>query len=308
MTSRRQSHIVTAIAALSLLLQAAPTQSQAIAAESGTVSEGTQTDHISITTLGKGAPVLFIPGLASPRAVFSSSASALAVSNRLYLVQVNGFGGDAAAANIGLGMLDGIVADLHSYLSKNHLTGVSVVGHSMGGLIGLMLAKQHPEDVSKLMIVDALPYVGDIFLPGAQVTQVEPQAKIMRDRTVAAYGHPVDPAVIQRTAASQALHDDSRVRIADWVAKADPRVTGEALYEDMTTDLRPELASIRTPITLVYPFGGAMTQDKADAFYKAEYAKAPHVFFVPIPDSGHFVMLDQPQAFLKALTQFLQPS
>ena len=169
-----------------------------------------------------------------------------------------------------------------------------------------MLAKSHPDDVRKLMVVDALPYVGDIFLPGAQVAQVEPQAKMMRDRIVASYGNPVDPSVTQRTAASQALHEDSRARIADSAAKADPRVTGEALFEDMTTDLRPEIATIQTPILLVYPYGGSMPQDKADAFYWAEYAKTPHVSFSAIPDSGHFVMLDQPEAFLRVLKEFVQ--
>jgi pimeloyl-ACP methyl ester carboxylesterase len=72
------------------------------------------------------------------------------------------------------------------------------------------------------------------------------------------------------------------------------------MYEDMTTDLRPDMAAIQTPITLVYPAG-----PRGDALYHAEYGKVAHMTFVPVADSAHFVMLDQPDAFRTALTAFL---
>jgi pimeloyl-ACP methyl ester carboxylesterase len=155
------------------------------------------------------------------------------------------------------------------------------------------------------MVVDSLPYIGDILLPGATVAQVEPQAKLMRDKMIASYGKPADTAAATATANGLALKPDSRAKVIAWVQKADPRVTGEALYEDMTTDLRPDMAGIATPITLVYPWSAQLPKDKADAFYKAEYAHAPNVTFVAVGDSAHFVMLDQPAAFRAALDAFL---
>ena len=265
----------------------------------------TRMDHISIETTGKGTPVILIPGLSSPRAVWDGVAPEVGKGHRVILVQVNGFGGDEPGANTQAGVLDGVVADLDSYITKNKLKGAAVVGHSMGGLVGLMLAKAHPDDVGKLMVVDSLPYIGDIFVPGATVAQVEPQAKTMRDTQVASYGKPADDAAATATANGLALKPDSRAKVVAWVKQADPRVSGEAMYEDMTTDLRPDMAAITTPITLVYPWSAQLPKDRADAFYKAEYAKAPHVTFVPISDSAHFVMLDQPAAFQAALDAFL---
>lgn len=262
-------------------------------------------DHISIETIGSGTPVILIPGLSSPRAVWDGVAPGLAKHHRVILVQVNGFGGDDPGANLKPGILDGIVADLDSYIRRNKLKGAAVVGHSMGGLVGLMLARAHPADVGKLMVVDSLPYIGDIFLPGATVAQVQPQAKTLRDKEIASYGKPADDAAATATANGLALKPASRAKVAAWVKQADPRVTGEALYEDMTTDLRPDMAAIATPITLVYPWSAQLPQEKADAFYHAEYAKAPHVTFVPVGDSAHFVMLDQPAAFQAALDAFL---
>lgn len=261
--------------------------------------------HISIVSEGSGSPVVLIPGLSSPRAVWDEVAPDLARTHRVILVQVNGFAGDDPGENLKPGILDGIVGDLHGYLAAQKLAPAKIVGHSMGGLVALQLARAHPGDASALMIVDALPYVGDIFVPGATVAQIEPQAKAMRDRMAASLGKS-DPAAAQRTAAGMALTPGAQAKVAAWIGQADPRVSGQAMYEDMTTDLRPDMAEIATPITLVFPYSAAMPKERAEPFYRAEYAKAPKVTFVPVADSAHFVMLDQPQAFAAALADFVK--
>lgn len=275
------------------------------AAPSATAAAPERLPHISIEAVGKGSPVVLIPGLSSPRAVWDGVVPALARDHRVILVQVNGFAGDNPGANLQPEILDGVVADLHGWLTAHKLSPAKIVGHSMGGLVALQLAKAHPQDASALMIVDALPYVGDIFLPDATVTQVEPQAKAMRDQMVASFGKS-DVAAAERTATGMALTPAARAKVAAWIAKADPRVAGQAMYEDMTTNLRPDMATIATPITLVFPYSAALPKERAEPFYRGEYAKAPKVTFVPIADSGHFVMLDQPAAFAEALASFVR--
>lgn len=266
-------------------------------------------DHISIVTMGKGSPVILIPGLASPRAVWDGVAADLARTHRVVLVQVNGFGGDDPGANLKPGVLDGVVADLDAYITKNKLNGAAVVGHSLGGLVGLMLAKAHPGDVGKLMIVDSLPYFAVLMAPpGVDPTpaMVAPQAAMMRDRVAANYGKPLSPEAAEAQTRGLALKPESIAKMKLWAIGADPRVTGEAMYEDLTTDLRPDLASIQTPITLVYPWNaGGQAKPMIDAFYLKQYAAAPHISYVNIGDAAHFVMLDQPEAFAKALMTFV---
>src|SRR5690242_66082 len=46
-------------------------------------------DHISIETIGSGAPVILIPGLSSPRAVWAGVAPGLAEHHRVIIFQVN---------------------------------------------------------------------------------------------------------------------------------------------------------------------------------------------------------------------------
>jgi pimeloyl-ACP methyl ester carboxylesterase len=260
-------------------------------------------DHISVTETGKGSPIILIPGLSSPRSVWDGVVPTLAKTHRVILVQVNGFAGDDAGANLKPGVLDGIVSELHAYIAKNKLQGAAVVGHSMGGLVGLMLAKAQPGDVGKLMIVDSLPWYGMLFGPGATVDTVKPQAAAMRDRFTASYGKP-DAAANQALAARFALRPDAQAKVADWMGKTDVRVSAESMYEDMVTDLRGDMGKIATPITMLYPTSAALPKAVAEPLYTAAYKDAPHATLVEIPDSAHFIMLDQPELFLKTLTAF----
>ena len=68
-----------------------------------------QMSHISVVSIGKGTPVILIPGLSSPRTVWDGVVPGLAKTHRVYVVQVNGFAGDAPGANLSPGILDGIV-------------------------------------------------------------------------------------------------------------------------------------------------------------------------------------------------------
>jgi pimeloyl-ACP methyl ester carboxylesterase len=265
-----------------------------------------QKDHVSITVIGRGSPVILIPGLSTPRAVWDGVAPDLAKTHRVYLVQVNGFGGDDPRANLQPGILEAMVAEVHALIAEEKLAKPALVGHSMGGLVGLMLAKAHPGDIGKLLVVDALPFIGEIFAPGATVGMLEPQAAAMRSQLRAAHGAPLPDAMVDAVTANNALKPESRAKIAVWLRAADSRVSGHSRYEDMTTDLRPDMAAIATPITLIYPWSAMLPEARADALYQGAYAKAPHVTYVPVADSGHFVMLDQPAAFAAALADFLK--
>jgi pimeloyl-ACP methyl ester carboxylesterase len=263
--------------------------------------------HISIRSVGSGSPVVLIPGLSTPREVWAGIAPDLAKGHRVLLVQVNGFGGDDPGANLKPGILDGIAADLHAYVAKQKLGRVEVIGHSMGGLAALMYAKAQPADVSRVMIVDSLPFFGVLSDPSATVDSIRPTAELMRARVASAYGKPVDPAAVEANVQSLALKPASLVAMRTWAAAADPRVTAEALYEDLTTDLRPQLPNIATPVTVIVPWSkDKFGEDLTIAFYRHQYEGLSKASFVGIGDAGHFVMLDQPEAFRTAVDAFIK--
>lgn len=296
-------------AATALLAIAAPVPAAAAPAPAkAQASPEVRLDHISIVKRGRGSPVVLIPGLGSPRESWADVTDGLLADHSVYLVQVNGFGGDAPGANLRPGVLDGIVADLSAYLAKQKVGPVRLVGHSMGGLAAMMFARAHPGQVDRVMIVDALPYFPVLMARGgAEPTpaQVEPIAKMMRDTVAARFGKPVDPATIKGDVDALAVKPESRLRMAQFAARADPRVTAQLLYEDMSTDLRPALKDLAMPLTVVVPWSDSgFGKERTLAFYRRQFAAAPNLRFVDIADSGHFVMLDQPKTFADALTAF----
>jgi pimeloyl-ACP methyl ester carboxylesterase len=265
-----------------------------------------QMDHISVQVVGRGSPVILIPGLSSPRATWDGVVPELAKDHRVYLVQVNGFGGDDPRGNLEPGILDGIVADLHTLIGGRKLGAVPVVGHSMGGLVTLMLARAHPEDVQKALIVDALPFLSTLFAPAATAESIKPQAEMMRAQMAGLHGKPYPAQLAEMVARQNALKPASREKVAGWTTKADMRVSGQAIYEDMITDMRPDLPKIATPITVLVPWTDAMGGEaRVLDVYRVQYAGAPNITIRGVGDSGHFIMLDQPAVFERALMAFL---
>ena len=88
------------------------------------------------------------------------------------------------------------------------------------------------------------------------------------------------------------------------MGQTDTRASAAALCDERNTDLRGDLGKIATPLTKLYPTSAALPQAVAEPLYAAAHKDAPHATLVEVPDSAHFIMLDQPEVFLKTVTAF----
>lgn len=291
-----------------LLLLAAPTA--ALAAEPPVplvpLHEVAQMEHVSIQATGSGKPLVLIAGLASPREVWAPFVAELSRTHWVLLVQVNGFGGDDPRGNAGDNILPGVVADIAAFLEReNPGDKAAVVGHSLGGLVGMMLARDHPERVDRLLVVDALPFFGSLFGPTATVESMRPMFDNMRRMVASGAGRTGEPSASDPSVATMSMTEQGRLQVARWSRAANPAVVGQALYEDATTDLRPDLAAIaRVPTTVLYAVPPQIA-DRARALWTGEYASAPAIRLIPVENSMHFIMLDQPDRFREELRVFL---
>lgn len=261
-----------------------------------------QLPHVSIEAIGQGTPVILIPGLASPRGVWDDITPTLAKAHRVYRVQVNGFGGDDPRANLQGGVLDGVVADLAQFIAARKLPKPAVIGHSLGGLAAMRLAAEHPQAVGRVMVVDALPFIGPVIAPGSTAATIRPQAERMRAMIAATYG-PSRPPVTADPGGIWSNIPVGRIRVANWANAADQRVVAQAMYDAMTTDATAELGRITArPFTVLYATGAG---PMATTIWERAYAGSPATL-EPVADSYHFIMLDQPQAFAAAVDRFLK--
>jgi pimeloyl-ACP methyl ester carboxylesterase len=278
----------------------------AMMAASGMAVMGQAPTRFTVTVEGKGPDVMLIPGLASSREVYAAEAKLLAPHYTLHLVQINGFAGAPAGPNATGPLLAPVVEELHGYIAAKKIHP-AVIGHSLGGLLTLMLADKYPEDVAKMMIVDALPFYGLIFNKDATVEMLKPQVEAMAQQVMSMPDEQF-AAMLPMTVSMMVKSPDGAKAVTKSSLDSDRTVYAHAMVEDMATDIRPSLGSIKTPAVLLYPFDVTAVKDPATitSVYTGAYAKLPNLKMVRVDDSRHFIMYDQPAVFDTQVQLFLK--
>jgi pimeloyl-ACP methyl ester carboxylesterase len=265
-------------------------------------------DRISVETRGKGPDVVLIPGLSSSPKVWEGAVAAVP-GYRYHLVHVAGFDGAPAGANASGPVVAPVAEEIARYIKESHLNRPAIVGHSLGGTWAMMIGARHPELASRLMVVDMMPYLGAMFAaPGAAPDAVTHVAEQIRTGIATSKGD-ARRASVEQTVAGMVKTESLRAGPVAQSLASDPVVSGQAMYEIITTDLRPELRNIKVPMTVLWvvPGGAPVTEAQLDQFYHMSYANAPQAVLKNIPDSYHFIMLDQPAVFAAELKAFLKP-
>jgi pimeloyl-ACP methyl ester carboxylesterase len=227
---------------------------------------------IAYEVAGAGPPVVLVHGLSGSSRWWRRNIGALTPYRRVYVVDLIGFGASRARRPFALAEAAGY---LTQWLDQLELERVSVVGHSMGGLIAAELAADAPERVDRLVLVD----------PAAL---------------------PLDAHLM--THALSLLHELRYISLsflpvllADAL-RAGPLTLWRATTALMLADLRPKLAQVRAPTLVIWGEHDALAP-LALARQLAQYLRYEEL--VVIKGAGHVPMWDRPQAFNRALTGFL---
>lgn len=260
-------------------------------------------DRLSVEVMGQGPDVILIPGFASSREVWRPLAQRLAATHRVHLVQLAGFAGEPWTHGDGA-FVQPVVDEVARYAAT--LNRPAVIGHSMGGLTGLLVAQQHPEAVGRVMSVDSLPFFSALYGPTATVESARPFA----DQAAAgilnadAAGYRVQQ---ERTAGGMMRNEAGRAAMVEWSMASDRQAMASAIRDVMTTDARPGLAAMTTPVWAVYAAdaNGGASAAMADGMWGREYAALPGVKLVRVDDSRHFIMTDQPERLAVLVDEFL---
>lgn len=263
-------------------------------------------DRIVVTTVGAGPDVILIPGLSSSPRVWGDTVAAVP-GYRYHLVQVKGFAGIPAEANATGNVAAPVAAEIARYITAAKLTRPAVIGHSMGGTIGLMLAARNPQAIGKLMVVDMMPFMGVMFGgPGATPATLKPIAAKMRAQAATATPETRRAQQIGFITTMVKTPAARAIPTADSLS-SNPATVANAVEELIVTDLRPELKAIAVPVTVLYqrPDTAPFTDVQMDGFYRAMYANVPSARLVRVPDAWHFIMLDNPTRFQAELRTFL---
>ncbi|MBB4903405.1 pimeloyl-ACP methyl ester carboxylesterase [Streptomyces griseostramineus] len=222
-------------------------------------------------------------GATSPAYFTATAVHPLLAGHRSLLVDLLGHGHSDRPTSFAY-TLEAHADALAAALRAAHVTGAEVVAHSMGGSVAVVLAARHPDLVSRLVLVDAnldpLPRVPGA--PGSSGIAAYTEEEFVtggwrevRDRAGAHWWSTM------RLAGLEALHRSA-----------------SHLVDGTTPTMRELLLALPVPRTFLFP--------GADApFPGADGLAAAGVSVVPVPDCGHNIMLDNPEAFARAVAEAL---
>lgn len=248
--------------------------------------------------IGKGNPVLFLPGFTTPGSIWKETINNINPKVEAHLISYAGFN---SIPPIEMPWYATIKKELLTYIKNKQLTNLKIVGHSMGGNIAVDLAAELPDTITEILIVDAIPCMRELMMPGVPDSQIQydnPYNKQM-------LAMPEEQFKQNATMMAQNMTNtnDKVGTLIQWILEADRKTYVYGYTDLLKLDLRPILNKV-TAKTLIL---GASFPDTeiAKSNYEKQYTNLTNKTIEMVPDSKHFIMFDQPEWFYKKINAFL---
>ncbi len=261
-----------------------------------------QTPAIKSEVIGKGTPILFLPGFTTPGSIFRETVDHLTIKSEAHLISYAGFNGnEPIQINAESPWYNTIKKELVAYIKDNNLIKVIIIGHSMGGNLATDLAAELPETITKIVIIDAIPCMRELMMPGVPASNLQYDSPYNKQMLA------IEEAQFKQTATmmSQNMTNNKEKieTLINWIMQAD-RTTYVYGYTDLLKlDLRTVLDKI-TAKTLI--LGASFPSvEMAKSNYEKQYANLANKTIQMASNSKHFIMFDQPEWYYAQVNTFL---
>jgi pimeloyl-ACP methyl ester carboxylesterase len=257
---------------------------------------GAQTYPFSVKMMGKGKPLVFIPGFACSGEVWKETIDKYSPKYACHVLTIAGFAGEKAVENPGL---DAIVKGIAAYIQDQKMEKPLLIGHSIGGALSLWVAAEYPDLPAQVIVVDALPYLAALQNPQAKPdpnADCAGMAKIMQQTDAQQFLQQ------QRATLSSMISESSRhEQVLQWSLQSDRKTLGLLYCQFWNTDLRDKLATITCPVQVLL-----------EAYFmnlkpliEAQYRKLPQAKLTYAEKGLHFIMYDDPKWYFSQLDVLL---
>lgn len=245
--------------------------------------------------VGQGKPLLILHGFLGSGDNWITLAKQFATYFEVHLLDLRNHGRSFHDEKMSFNLMS---EDVRYYCEKNELKEIALIGHSMGGKIGMHLAVNYPKLVSKLIVADIAPKA---YKPGHDNLI---QALSAVDFTI----HKTREAIAKVIA----KHVDSEpVRL--FLSKSVYRkAKNEFAFRFNFPILKNCYSSITTALPEHYRFDGDVL------FLKGEYsnyilgsdldlieAHFPNAEIIALANAGHWLHAENPKEFFKYSKKFL---
>ena len=239
---------------------------------------------------GLGPPVLLIHGVGLNADAWEPQILALSARRRVIAVDMPGHGqSDPMPEGAGL---DGYVTAIADLIDELGLSPVPVVGHSMGALIALGLALDHPSLVAALVALNAVYCRDPVARSAVEVRAAQLTGGAFEVAGPIARWYPDDP------------HGALARRTADWLHGVDPKGYAAAYRVFATADHAHEgrLGELACPALFLT---GVSDPNSTPAMSERMAREAPHGSTVALPGARHMMHLTHPAEINSTISAFL---
>lgn len=254
---------------------------------------------IHVKVVGKGNPVLLLPGFTVPGESWNATVNQLKDNYEFHVVTLAGFGGKEP---IEFPWLPKVNEALENYIEQQQLKNVTVVGHSLGGSMAIWLASRENNNIAKIVLVDALPASGALMIPNFKPENLVYDSPFNKQQLAMAENNFEQMA--QGMSQGMSLNPDAQKQIKNWIISADRKTYVYGYTDYLKMDLREDLKNISIPVTIIAadkPFGKEMVTKT----YQSQYANLTKYDLIITDNSAHFVMFDKPEWFGEQIQQIL---
>ena len=261
-----------------------------------------QHSSFEVKVIGKGQPVLLIPGYSCSGEVWNETVDHLKTNYQLHVLTLAGFGGTKPIQDDEI--LKTVRNEIIQYVKDNKMKQPMLIGHSLGAFMTLWLHSTEPDLFGKSICVDGLPFVSAIGKPETTAEAVKANPQFNKQAVIQNFKSlPSDGYVKNMTRAMlYQVNDSLRAKqIAEWSYKSDRTTLGSTIVEMSTTDLRQEISKIKAPVLVMASIFG--TKEVSEKEYNLQYAELKNKT-IKVADAKHFIMYDQPEWFYAQIDAF----
>jgi 3-oxoadipate enol-lactonase len=248
--------------------------------------------RLTAVQTGAGPDLLVIHSLLADRSAFDPVLPWLAARFRVTVVNLPGFHGSAC-----------IAPGIETY--ANHLAQVftpgglgrdtTIIGNGFGGTVAVAMALRHGETFGKLVLSD----VAAGFPPEGRKAFEVMASKVEQEGLGSVATMSANRVFHAAYLAAHPEAIEDRRRVLMGIA---PEGFIAACRSLMTADLTPQLGAIRNPTRVVC---GELDAATPPALCRLLAEKIPGASYVELPTCGHCPPLEQPEAFIAAIADFL---
>lgn len=261
---------------------------------------------ISTQIIGKGQPMILIHGMSCSSDVWDEFVERYQGKYELHLVTIKGFG-NKEKSDVEY-FLKEVKDELIAYTKEKKLKNPIIIGHSMGGFLGLWAAAEEPEVFEKVISVDGVPYFPVLQMAGITPETAKPMAESMKS-DMANMDEATALANQKMIVSSMIATEEKRAKVIEMGMKSNPSIVGQAFGEMYTTDIRPLMSNVKVPVLVfgswaAYQNFGA-TKESVTHGYQNQLKDIDHAKLLVADKAFHFVFYDEPEWFYSELEKFL---